>query len=94
MGFRVARAWPVARHRLVRHRTPADVVPTLVRDYTVQARVAGDWTEIGGETGNRRRHRIITLDNPVCTDAVRVLVHATNGARRAHLVAVRVSPPD
>nr|WP_269149050.1 FAD-dependent oxidoreductase [Jiangella alkaliphila] len=74
---------------LHRHRTPFDVLPTLVRDYVVQARVEGAWQDIAETRGNHRRRMSHVLDHPVETSALRVLVTATNGAPAAHLVAVR-----
>ena len=72
------------------HRTPFDVLPTLVRDYVVQARVDGAWRDIAETKGNRRRRVTHVLDRPVQTSALRVLVTATNGAPAVHVVAVRV----
>ncbi|GAA2756475.1 FAD-dependent oxidoreductase [Actinopolymorpha rutila] len=72
------------------HRTPFDVLPGLVRDYRVQAMVAGEWTTIVSVRENRRRHRVHRLEKAVTTRQLRVLVEATNGAPRAHVVALRV----
>lgn len=72
------------------HRTPFDIVPELVRDYRLEARIDGDWREIERVRDNRHRHRVHTFERPVTADAVRVRIEATNGAERANVVAVRV----
>lgn len=75
------------------HRTPYDVLPTLVRDFRVETRLEDRWVPVDVVTSNRRRHRVITLDPPVRTDGLRVVATATNGAPRVHVVSVRVYPP-
>ena len=70
-------------------RTPFDVLPTLVRDYRIEAEdLDGGWTVLAVEAGNRRRHRVHPV-GPVTTTALRVVVLSTNGAPRAHVVSVR-----
>ncbi|HZC27726.1 MAG TPA: pyridine nucleotide-disulfide oxidoreductase, partial [Actinopolymorphaceae bacterium] len=71
------------------HRTPYDVMPGLVRDYTIEAEVDDSWTTIASERDNRRRHRVHRLDQAVTATRLRVVVESTNGAPRAHVVAVR-----
>jgi hypothetical protein len=72
------------------HRTPFDVLPTLVRDYEVQAADAdGNWRTLVTVTGNRRRRQTHRLPTPETLNRLRVLITATNGAARAHLVSVR-----
>jgi hypothetical protein len=75
------------------HRTPWEVVPDLVRDYRVEACVDGRWVELVAVEGNRHRHRVHRLDAPVVTDAVRLVVTATNGARAVTVCAVRLYGP-
>ncbi|MFC5266305.1 FAD-dependent oxidoreductase [Kribbella qitaiheensis] len=71
------------------HRTPFDVLPTLVREYEVQvADDDGEWQTVASVTGNRRRRQTHRLTARAAK--LRVLVGATNGATRAHLVSVRV----
>ncbi|MFJ1614402.1 FAD-dependent oxidoreductase [Streptomyces sp. NPDC088251] len=72
------------------HKTPFDTLPTLLRDYRVEARGAdGTWRTVSRTTDNRRRRQVHTLDEPVRTAALRIVVEATNGAASAHVVAVR-----
>ncbi|MFD7620704.1 FAD-dependent oxidoreductase [Streptomyces sp. NPDC059802] len=72
------------------HRTPFDTLPTLLRDYRVEARDAdGTWRTVSRTTDNRRRRQVHTLDEPVTSTALRIVVEATNGAASAHVVAVR-----
>lgn len=72
------------------HRTPFDIVPELVRDYRVEAKVDGAWVELEQVEGNRHRRRVHAFENPVRADAIRLLIDATNGADRASVVAMRV----
>ena len=69
------------------HWTPNETMPALVRDYEIQARTNGQWHPVAGEQTNRRRYRRFDVD--LRTDALRVVVHATNGSPRAHIVSVR-----
>lgn len=61
------------------HRTDFEVVPELVTDYRVEARVDGVWTTVAEVSGNRHRHRIHDLQ-PVDADALRLTALATAGA--------------
>ncbi|NUT32208.1 MAG: FAD-dependent oxidoreductase [Hamadaea sp.] len=70
------------------HRTPFEVMPTLVRDYRIEARTAAGWQVVATVEGNRRRRRVHRFA-AVQTDAIRVVVTATNGSAGAHLIAVR-----
>ncbi|WP_338701455.1 FAD-dependent oxidoreductase [Streptomyces sp. Q6] len=77
-------------NNLHRHRTPYEVMPELVRDYRVEHQDAdGDWHTLLTVTGNRRRHRIHRFTDPVRTRALRLVVDATHGAPRAHVVAFK-----
>lgn len=72
------------------HRTPFDVLPTLVRDYELQAAdPEGNWRPLASVRGNRRRRRTHRLPTPVTLSRLRVVVTATNGAPHAHVVSVR-----
>ncbi|MFF2847298.1 FAD-dependent oxidoreductase [Streptomyces sp. NPDC058001] len=72
------------------HRTPFDVLPTLLRDYRVETRRPdGSWQVLARVRDNRRRRLVHRLAEPVRTDAVRIVVEATNGAGSAHIVSVR-----
>lgn len=81
-------------NNLHRHRTPYEVMPELVRDYRVQrCDAAGTWHTLVTVTDNRRRHRVHALrgldGGPVRTDALRLVVDATHGARHAHVTALK-----
>lgn len=76
------------------HRTPDDVLPTLIRDYRVEiAQPGGDWQMVAAAWDNRWRRRVHRLDDPVSAEALRVVMLATNGAHRAQVVSVRAYPP-
>lgn len=70
------------------HHTDFDVVPELVRDYRIEARVNGRWVEVERVAGNRKRHRTHGF-SPMATDSIRLIVDATNGSAWATVVAIR-----
>lgn len=81
-------------NNLHRHRTPFEVMPELVRDYRIQSREPdGTWNTVLTVEGNRRRHRVHPLSGadggPLRTDALRLVVDATHGARHAHVIAFK-----
>jgi hypothetical protein len=71
------------------HRTPWDAVPTLARDYRVEACVDGAWQVLDEVTGNRHRHRVHDV-TPTRTASLRVVVTATNGSPFVTASAVKV----
>ncbi|WP_147915579.1 FAD-dependent oxidoreductase [Ruania zhangjianzhongii] len=71
------------------HRTPFDVLPTLVRDYRIEARSGDRWQTLAQVTENRHRHRRHRLTEPIEVDGVRLVVEATNGAESARVVSLR-----
>ncbi|MGP3959617.1 FAD-dependent oxidoreductase [Nonomuraea sp. 3N208] len=71
------------------HRTPFEVMPTLVRDYRLEVRQEGGWRTVSEVRDNRRRRNVHDLE-PVTTDALRIVVDNSNGTPFAHVVAVRV----
>ena len=71
------------------HRTPFEVLPTLVRDYLVEAWHGDGWDVVAAVAGNRVRHRRHRLPAPVTTTRLRVTVTATNGADAARIVSLR-----
>lgn len=73
-------AWVDAPHR---------VEPDLVRDYAIELRVDGAWTTVAEGRGNRHRRRHHRLERPLRADAIRLLVHGTNGTPRAQVYALR-----
>lgn len=64
--------------------------PETVRDYRIEARVDGQWIEVVAVQGNYLRHRIHRLNEELKTNALRVVVEATNGAEQARICEVRV----
>lgn len=72
------------------HRTPFEIIPELVKDYRIEARIGGSWTTLGRVADNRRRKRVHEFGSRITADAVRIVVEATNGAPRAEIVEVRV----
>ncbi|MEV0792553.1 FAD-dependent oxidoreductase [Kribbella sp. NPDC050459] len=71
------------------HWTPDEIMPTLLRDYDLEASRDGNWRVLAEVRDNRRRHRRHRLDQPTTVDALRIRVLATNGARYAHVVKIR-----
>ncbi|WP_022919502.1 FAD-dependent oxidoreductase [Ruania albidiflava] len=71
------------------HRTPFDVLPTLVRDYRIEVRSGESWRTVAQESDNRHRHRRHRLPEPDQADGVRLVVQATNGAESARVVSLR-----
>ncbi|WP_020576790.1 FAD-dependent oxidoreductase [Actinopolymorpha alba] len=71
------------------HRTPDEVLPTLVRDYDLELHTRDGWQPIDRVRGNRRRHRRHHLTPPRTGDALRVRVLATNGHDYAHVIKLR-----
>lgn len=84
----------VELNTLHHHRTPDRVFPELVRDYTVEGRADGEWMQLAHVSGNRRRQRVHHLDEPACVDALRLVVHATNGDPHARVVSIRAYAHD
>jgi len=79
-------------NNLHHHETPFAVIPELVRDYSVEGRVQGEWIELAEVTGNRQRHRRHSFD-PVLVDAIRLTILATNGSPWAMVHNIRVWAP-
>uniref|UniRef100_A0A942Y883 FAD-dependent oxidoreductase n=1 Tax=Neobacillus citreus TaxID=2833578 RepID=A0A942Y883_9BACI len=71
------------------HRTHWDAVPTLARDYRVEACVDGTWRTLAEVTDNRHRHRVHPVE-PTRTASLRVVVTATNGSPFVTASAVKV----
>jgi FAD-dependent oxidoreductase family protein len=71
------------------HRTPFDIMPSLVRDYRVQIRHGDSWTDVVTVTENRTRHHRHVFAEPVSTDALRLVVESTNGDPSARVVSIR-----
>jgi len=68
--------------------------PQCARDYTILVEAQGEWQPVAQVTDNYQRRRAHTLDAPVTTDRLRVVVHATNGDPSAALYEVRCYGPE
>ncbi|MEK8130415.1 FAD-dependent oxidoreductase [Paenibacillus filicis] len=71
------------------HRTDFELIPELVKDYRIEARIGGQWQTVVTERDNRKRKRVHALSQPVAAEALRLVVESTNGAPRAEVVEVR-----
>ena len=83
----------VELNTLHHHRTPHEVLPTLVKDYRVEVLPVGDqeWVTVAAVTDNRQRLRVHPLPDGVgAVRSARLVVAATNGAEQARVVAFRV----
>lgn len=72
------------------HITPYEILPTLVKDYRIEAYIGGGWTVIAEQSGNRKRKHVHTLAEAVTADRLRVVVLSTNGNEYAEIIEVRV----
>lgn len=72
------------------HRTEHEVPLEMVRDFRVEVKEGELWRILTRVTDNRRRHRTITLPDSVQARALRVVIEATYGEPRAHVVSLRV----
>jgi hypothetical protein len=70
------------------HRTPFRVIPELVKDYALEARIAGTWRSVVAVADNRVRRRVHDVDLDGVTD-LRLRVLATNGSAHAEVIEVR-----
>lgn len=71
------------------HRTPEEIMRTLVRNARVEVLDGGVWKQIGVIRQNRVRHVSIVLDAPQATKALRVVIEEVNDCRDARIVALR-----
>jgi hypothetical protein len=71
------------------HRTEFEIIPELVKDYTVQAWVGETWTTVVEGTNNHTRHHVHLLDSAVSTNRLRVVVSSTNGSAHVEIVELR-----
>ncbi|NQX48121.1 FAD-dependent oxidoreductase [Paenibacillus tritici] len=72
------------------HITPYEILPTLVKDYRIEAYVNGNWTAVAAGSDNHKRKHVHTLAEAVTTDRLRVVIGATNGSQYAEIIEVRV----
>lgn len=83
----------VELNTLHHHRTPDEVLPTLVRDYRIEVLVDGSsqWREIVAQRDNRHRSRVHAVPPGVEPfRAARLVIERTNGAAEARVIAFRV----
>src|SRR5690606_25364744 len=78
----------VELNTLHHHRTPDETFPELARDYVLEVRRDGAWSEVARASDNRRRQRVHRFDT-VTADAARIRILSTNGAQQARVVALR-----
>ena len=64
--------------------------PQCPCDYRIEAEIDGRWVTAMEIYGNYQRHREHVLQEPVCTQRLRIVVLATNGDPSAALYEVRV----
>ena len=65
--------------------------PETVRDYRIEAEVAGEWRTLHTEAGNYQRRRVHRFAAPISgVTAIRIVVTATNGLDHARICEVRV----
>jgi hypothetical protein len=72
------------------HRSPDDIMPTLVRNARLETWADGAWHHLASLHENRERRRVLRLDAAVTTSALRLVVEDTNGVPEARVVGVRV----
>ncbi|MBB6670005.1 FAD-dependent oxidoreductase [Cohnella nanjingensis] len=72
------------------HITPFEAMPTLVKDYRIEAYVGGSWRTVAEGRDNYKRKRVHALDAAVKAERLRIVVESTNGSEYAEIVEVRV----
>jgi hypothetical protein len=77
-------------NNLHKFETPFRLIPELVKDYRIEMRSGGRWSELVSEKDNRRRRRNHALPTPATVDALRLVVEATHGAPSAEVFEIRV----
>ncbi len=72
------------------HRTPYECIPEIVRDYRLEAYIAGEWQLLERIEGNHIRKRKHSLEQTVTTKQLRLVAEATNGSETVQVVEIRV----
>ncbi len=67
--------------------------PQCPKDVRIEARQGESWRTIAGISGNFQQRVRLTLEEPVVTSAIRVVVLATNGSPSASVIEVRCYSP-
>lgn len=70
------------------HRSPWRIIPEIIQAYQIEICTSQGWQTHETVTDNRQRHWIHTLR--IKTNAIRIVIEATNGAPRAEIMQVRV----
>ncbi|NGO79331.1 hypothetical protein G6045_27295 [Streptomyces sp. YC504] len=88
--------WPepveLGRIETVTYGAPGRPATQGIKDFDVQVKSGGDWLTVGTYRGNTV-DRVVTAFDPVTTDAVRVLVHASNSGDYSRLLEVEAYAP-
>lgn len=74
-------------------RRPSPTARECVRDYELSCLVEGRWRTVAEVEGNYRRKRVHRLDTVDGASALRLTVHATNGAPEARVLEIRAYGP-
>ncbi|WP_139995645.1 FAD-dependent oxidoreductase [Paenibacillus paridis] len=72
------------------HYTSFEVLPDLAKSYRIEAFAAGEWHAVAATADNRRRLNVVKLEKPVKTQAIRIVIEATNGSPYAQLIAIQL----
>lgn len=63
--------------------------PETIRDFSLEAEVDGNWTDVLSVTGNYARRLVHDVETPLQATAVRLTATATNGINHARLCELR-----
>ncbi|GAB2907286.1 hypothetical protein [Streptomyces mayteni] len=93
----LAVAWPepveLGRIETVTYGTPTRPAALQgVKDFDVQVRSGDEWLTVGSYRGNTL-DRIVTTFDPVTTDAIRVVVHASNSGDYSRILELEAFAP-
>ncbi|WP_069173941.1 galactose-binding domain-containing protein [Streptomyces griseus] len=93
----LAVTWPepvqLGRIEVVTYGTPSRPAALQgVKDFDVQVRTGGDWLTVGSYRANTRE-RVVTTFDPVTTDSIRVVVHASNSSDYSRILEVEAFAP-
>ena len=69
---------------------PFRAVPTVLKDFSLYARIDGRRKCVARVRGNHRRMVVVDLKSPIRTDRLRLVAEAANGSPRAEVYEVRV----
>jgi FAD-dependent oxidoreductase family protein len=69
---------------------PFRVMPTLLTNFSIYARLSGRMRRIKQVRNNHRRMVVLTLDKAIRTRTLRVVAEATGGSPRAEIYEVRI----